>query len=89
MPVQARFPEERYVEVFDAWYGLPTEPYKKCTDTVRQETRSADLVIVLDSKMEGATAELIATSAERSATGLPYGGGGSLGLIIIGNSSTR
>ena len=89
LPSESGFPEEQFVEVLDEWYGLPTEPYKHVTDTVRRETRSADLVMVLDSKMEGLTAELVATVADRSSTGLMYGGGGGLGLIIIGTKTTR
>ena len=45
MAVKAGFPPEKTVEVYDSWYGLPQNPYKKDTDTVLRETSTADLVL--------------------------------------------
>ena len=45
MAVKAGFPAEKTVEVYDSWYGLPQNPYKKDTDTVLRESSSADLVL--------------------------------------------
>ena len=42
---KAGFSAEANVEVYDSWYGLPQNPYKKDTDTVRREAAEADLVI--------------------------------------------
>ena len=46
--VKAGFPSESTVEVYDSWYGLPQNPYKKDTDLVRREAKDADLVIGKD-----------------------------------------
>ena len=33
------------MEVYDSWYDLPQNPYKKDTETVRREAAGSDLVI--------------------------------------------
>ena len=45
MAVKAGFPAEKTVEVYDSWYGLPQNPYKKDTDIVLRESSGADLVL--------------------------------------------
>ena len=45
LAVKAGFPAADTVEVYDSWYGLPHNPYKKDTDLVRREAKEADLVI--------------------------------------------
>ena len=45
MAVKAGFPPEKTVEVYDSWYGLPQNPYKKDTDIVFRESSGADLVL--------------------------------------------
>ena len=89
LALKAGFPADQTVEVYDAWYGLPQNPYKKDTDMVRSEARSADLVLVLGGSLSGSTAEMMISAAERSNTGLPYGGGGALGVIIVNNKKTK
>ena len=89
LALKAGFPSDQTVEVYDAWYGLPQNPYKKDTDIVRSEARNADLVLVLGGNLSGSTAEMIISAAERSKTGLPYGGGGALGVIVVNTKNTK
>lgn len=42
---KAGFSAEATVEVYDSWYDLPQNPYKKDTETVRREAAGSDLVI--------------------------------------------
>ena len=43
--MKAGYDPDSCVEVYDSWYGLPHNPYKRDTDLVRREARDADLVI--------------------------------------------
>ena len=45
MAAKAGFPPEKTVEVYDSWYGLAQNPYKKDTETVRREAAGSDLVL--------------------------------------------
>ena len=45
MVVKAGFPPDKTVEVYDSWYGLTQNPYKKDTDIVERESQNADLVL--------------------------------------------
>ena len=45
MAAKAGFPPEKTVEVYDSWYGLAQNPYKKDTDRVEREATAADLVL--------------------------------------------
>ena len=45
LAVKAGFAPDNTVEVYDSWYGLPHNPYKKDTDVVRREAKEADLVL--------------------------------------------
>ena len=42
---KAAFSAEATVEVYDSWYDLPQNPYKKDTEIVRREALGSDLVI--------------------------------------------
>ena len=64
-------------------------PYKRDTDIVRQEGREADLVLCLGGNLSGSTAEIVNSAAGRSQTGLPYGGGGALGTILVRTTACK
>ena len=64
-------------------------PYKRDTDIVRQEGREADLVLCLGGNLSGSTAEIVNSAAGRSQTGLPYGGGGALGTILVRTTTCK
>ena len=64
-------------------------PYKRDTDIVRQEGREADLVLCLGGNLTGSTAEIVNSAAGRSQTGLPYGGGGALGTILVRTTASK
>ena len=89
--MKAGFPAEQTVEVYDSWYGLPQNPYKKDTDSVLRESSGADLVLVLCDECEGPTSDLLCSAALRSTSGRPYQGGGeggALGVVIVSRQRT-
>ena len=45
LAIKAGFPGDATVEVYDSWYGLPHNPYKRDTNLVRREAKDADLVL--------------------------------------------
>ena len=64
-------------------------PYKRDTDIVRQEGREADLVLCLGGNLTGSTSQIVNSAAGRSQTGLPYGGGGALGTILVRTTACK
>jgi NAD-dependent SIR2 family protein deacetylase len=100
LPQKAGFPQELLNEVHGSWFN-PSNPvvkysgnlYEPCYETMLNDAKTADLVIVLGTSLGGLNADQVATrAAERSLTLLNKKGGDgrplSLGTICINLQQT-